>query len=347
MCALHESPTPDQRVRRNDLGDDRMNRRGDMLRGIATAALAIVPERFARRLTLRLLVRLPDAWGMGSSDKRLDAVRASYSRAFPDRDASRFVEDWTRRRAEGMAASVVALCRGRRGRPVRGVNPVQPPESPCGAIIVAPHTCIDPLPQLSVIVGATQRVLWVVFPIANSGDERSLWLVGPAPDAIDRAMVPVDDPHWMLRAVHLLRQGGIVMIALDSPFVGARQSAYHVPVGAVELSVPPSLEVLVHATGADLYLSTTRSTPRGTWTVDLLNCADLPDLVTRARAWIEAFPLDWAGWPFLTQRVSIFRLRHAAAGLPNSRELFPVGERPMREASSRSGSVPNPGSLGS
>lgn len=296
------------------------------MRAAGTAA-AYLPERFARRGLARLLLCFRDAWSMGDADPRLDAVRTGRLTAQPGTNADAFVSRWLERRAEGMATSVVALCRGRHGRPVVSIKgkPLAPPAGG-GALVTFPHTSIDPIPQLALIDHSSVPVQWVVFPIEERGDERVAWRVaGAIPDKVERALAPIDDPRWALRAVRQLRAGGIVTIALDSPFEGARPSSYRIPVGSAELALSASLETLLRTTSARLYFSDAQREDDSTWRLRLVPCHDLDELAGLSAAWIRDNPLDWAGWPFLSQRVSIFRARHHAAGLPSDRALFPPG----------------------
>lgn len=296
------------------------------MRAAGTAA-AYLPERFARRGLARLLLYFRGAWSMGDADPRLVAVRASHLAAQPDADADVFVSRWLEHRVEGMATSLVVLCRRRHERSVVSITgePLAP-SSDNGALVAFPHTSIDPLPQLALIDHSPVPVQWVVFPIEERGDERVAWrAAGAIPEDVERALAPIDDPRWALRAVRQLRGGGIVTIALDSPFEGARRSSYRIPVGSAELALSASLETLLRSTSARLYFSDAQRQDDSTWRLRLVLCRDLDELVSLSAAWISDYPLDWAGWPFLSQRVSIFRARHHAAGLPSNRELFPPG----------------------
>jgi hypothetical protein len=190
-------------------------------------------------------------------------------------------------------------------------------------VMVFLHTSIDPLPVMALLqTSPPKNYRWVMWPVhhgpetaENWKDERSFLLRfgAPSPD-IEAMLLSVLDRGWLATAITHLRAGGRILIAADAPFDGGREATDVITVGQAQLPLTPVIETLARVGKADLRLLLPQPAGRQSWQVNATPVNSVGDLTERIGGWIQAHPLDWAGWPFLTARRQMSQIRERRDG---------------------------------
>jgi hypothetical protein len=169
--------------------------------------------------------------------------------------------------------------------------------------------------------GPLEQYRWVMWP-AHRGpetaqrwkDERDFMLrLGSTSAALDAILLDVSTPNWLPEAVRHLRRGGRILIAADAPFDGDRGSDLSVTVGGARLPLTSTMETLARLGGGGLYLLVPDRPQPGTRRIDLRPVGAGDELAQGIGEWIASQPLEWAGWPFITDRRQLHKIRNGTS----------------------------------
>jgi hypothetical protein len=285
---------------------------------------AALPAGPTQKVTARLLRRFPTTYGMPRGGARAPAVVTAYGKAYPERDATRFVHEWSAARAEAMAQALYFLAQ----RTARGRSDVARTDSdggPGGAVIAFLHTGIDPVPAMAMLdmfhqnAGPTYR--WVMWPVHRGPetaqrwkDERDFLLrVGFMPPEIEDTLLPVTTADWFPTAIRHLRRGGRLLIAADAPFDGLRDAEVLVKVGQTSFPLTPAIELLRKLGRSSLRVLLPRRGKDGAWIANAVPVDSAEDMADAISRWIDSHPLDWAGWPFIVARRQLPKVRDGSS----------------------------------
>lgn len=269
--------------------------------------LPMLPETLCATTLGHALRRWPESWGLFGGGKRIRAIRQAYQLAFPQEDADAFTAKWIAVRGEDLAASMIHMARVVAGRPSRLLCGEARIESEAGrpSVVATLHYSIDPALSLALLIANPTRSFRLpMYPFRPAiEDDRALWLARcRIPAHIERTLLPVTQPAWLIEAMRHLEDGGDVIIAMDAPFDGKRSSATSFRIGGTQMALAGSIELLAERTGAQLLFASPEPLLRKGWSMRLDAVTDACELAALATRWIEAHRLSWAGWPFLLWR---------------------------------------------
>jgi hypothetical protein len=273
-------------------------------------ALPYLPERLSRALLEKALRPHPELWGWSTESDRRYFACESYRRAFPEEDAEAFLAAATGERARALATSLTYIARTQAGRRSGLIEPhglEGSIQEPC--IVAHLHYSIDPVIQLALLAANTRgRLKWAVYPAQPDGTfrregERSLFLAATIPDSISEALLYVNEPSWLVAGLRHVKQGGSLLIALDSLLDSRRPSSASLSVGQATMPISPAIDLLAGIGGARLLFAWPEPRPNGTWNLHCDRFADLSSLAIAASRWIERNRVLWTGWPYLTWRL--------------------------------------------
>jgi hypothetical protein len=289
--------------------------------GLIARVAAALPPAPVQAVATRGLHLFPTTYGLPRGGARDRAVRAAYHEAFPDADVDSFVRAWSRSRARGMAFALTFLARQSKG-PGGAIAACDDAPLSGPAVIAFLHTSIDPVPVMALLEsGPLEQYRWVMWP-AHRGpetaqrwkDERDFMLrLGSTSAALDAILLDVSTPNWLPEAVRHLRRGGRILIAADAPFDGDRGSDLSVTVGGARLPLTSTMETLARLGGGGLYLLVPDRPQPGTRRIDLRPVGAGDELAQGIGEWIASQPLEWAGWPFITDRRQLHKIRNGTS----------------------------------
>jgi hypothetical protein len=278
-------------------------------------AMPLVPERCSRFALGVILGRAPGLWGWTPGGDRQNAVEGAFESAFPSEDAESFLAEMIPRRARALATSMAYMARYRAGRDSDFVGSLRvpvPDGTPC--VITYLHYAIDPVVQLVLLSdNPHRRFRWAVYPPPpirplRWEDERDLYLAGgPIPAAVADTFLFVTKQNWLLEARRHLKNGGDLLIALDSPIDARRPAGAQLHVGEASMPVSPAIDLL--ARGARLFFVWPEPQPDQTWELRCEEFADTTAAADAASRWIRDHRDYWAAWSGVASRVEATSMR--------------------------------------